>query len=65
MFYDGLKVSILSSILNLFNSNVGAGFVFYFPEVRVVLLCLLLQGEGERLDLLLGDGEVECPDGGG
>ena len=34
-------------------------------EVRVVLLCLLLQGEEERLDLLLCDGEVECPDGRG
>ena len=31
-------------------------------EVRVVLLCLLLQGEGERLDLLLCAGE--CPDDG-
>ena len=38
---------------------------FPFPGVRVVLLCLLLLGEGERLNLLLGDGEVECPDGGG
>ena len=28
---------------------------FNFPEVRVVLLCLPLQGVGE----------VECPDGGG
>ena len=36
---------------------------FSFPDVRV--LCLLLQGEGERLDLLLGDDEVECPDDGG
>ena len=85
MFYDGfdgIKLSILSSILTWFDINIcftsltpvlaeisiiyiGAGFVFYFPEVRVDLLCPLLQGEGERLDLLLGDGEVECPDGGG
>ena len=32
-------------------------FSFVSPEVRVVLLRLLLQGEG--------DGEVEYPDGGG
>ena len=29
--------------------------------VDVVLLCLLLQAEGERHVLLLGDGEVERP----
>ena len=38
-----------------YNSNVATGFFFNFPELRVVLLCLPLQG----------DGEVECPDGGG
>ena len=39
----------------LTNLNIFAGFSLYFPELRVVLLCLPLQG----------DGEVECPDGGG
>ena len=44
---------------------IGAFCSFVSPEVSVVLLCHLLQDEGELLDLLLGDGEIECPDGGG
>ena len=39
--------------------------LFPFPEVPVVLLCLLLQAGEERLVLLLGDGQGQCPDGGG